>query len=204
MTRAMTIWRVVAVVAFVVLASGGTAIAQETPADAELPPGMSAEDMAAWMQASTPGPEHQMLSAMAGSWTFEGTSWMGPEVPPMQFTGTAERRMIYGGRILVEEVTSAWMGETFEGSGMTGFDNVSGIYWSTWVDSMSTGIMLAHGSCADGVCDFSGTYNDPVTGGPKKTRMTLTVDGDREVHEAFEQRPEGEFKSMEMVYTRKK
>ena len=204
MTRAVTSWRACVVVAFAVLASWGAASAQEAPADAELPPGMSAEDMAAWMRAATPGPEHEGLAAMAGSWTFSGTAWMGPEMAPSHFTGTAERRMIFGGRILVEEVTSEWMGETFEGTAMTGFDNVSGNYWSTWVDSMSTGIMLAHGSCAEGACDFSGTYNDPITGSPKKNRMTLTLAADREVHEAFEHGPEGEFKSMELIDSRKK
>ena len=52
------------------------------------------------------------------------------------------------------------MGTPFTGHGMTGYDNVTGKYWSTWTDSMSTGIMVSEGSCdAEGVCTFIGWTN---------------------------------------------
>jgi hypothetical protein len=47
--------------------------------------------------------------------------------------------MIMDGRVMVEDVTSSMMGMPFKGQGMRGYDNVSGKYWGTWVDSMSTG-----------------------------------------------------------------
>ena len=34
------------------------------------------------------------------------------------------------------------MGMPFEGIGRTGYDNVTGKYWSTWIDNMSTGCYL--------------------------------------------------------------
>ncbi len=65
------------------------------------------------------------------------------------------------------------MGMPFTVHGMMGFDNVSGKYRSIWTDSMSTGIMVSEGSCEDDVhCSFSGSYNDPITKGPKTMRMT--------------------------------
>jgi len=191
------------VVVLMIVAACGLAAAQEPEAtEAELPPGMSAEAMAAWQKAASPGPEHEILAAMAGDWTFKGTFWMAPDAPSMESSGTAERKMIFGGRILVEKVKSEWQGESFEGLAMTGFDNVSGSYWGTWADSMGTGIMVSSGTCAEGSCEFSGTYNDPMTGGSKTVRMTLTTEGNREVHQSFEPGPEGEFMSMEVVYTR--
>ena len=51
------------------------------------------------------------------------------------------------GRVLIEEVTSSMMGMPFTGHGMTGYDNVTGKYWSTWTDSMSTGLMVSEGTC---------------------------------------------------------
>ena len=39
------------------------------------------------------------------------------------------------------------MGIPYRGHGMTGFDNVTDKYWSTWNDSMSTGIMVTEGTC---------------------------------------------------------
>jgi hypothetical protein len=175
----------------------------EAPQGDELPSGMTAEDMAAWQKATAPGPEHEMLAGMAGNWTFEGTFWMAPGAPPMESKGAAERRMILGGRVLAEKVRSEFMGEVFEGFGMTGFDNVSGSYWGTWVDNMGTGLMVSSGECAeDGSCEFTGTYNDPMLGGPKTVRMTLKAEPDREVSEMFEQGAEGEFQSARMIYTR--
>jgi hypothetical protein len=171
-------------------------------------PKMSPEEqkmMEEWTKAMTPGPQHKELADMAGSWEFKGTFWMSPGAPPQQSSGTVERTMIMGGRILQEKVASSWMGQPFEGLGLTGYDNVSGEYWSTWADSMGTGIMLATGKCKDTKCEFTGTYNDPMVGGKKTVRMTLASEPDREIHEMFDRTPDGkEFKSGEMVYTRKK
>lgn len=197
-----TTFAVVTVLVMVLAAGGAFAASEQASAQGELPPGMTAEDMARWQEAASPGPEHEKLAAMAGSWTFKGTFWMGPDAPPMTSTGTAERKMILGGRVLVEKVKSEFQGEPFEGLAMTGFDNVAGQYWGTWVDNMGTGIMLSTGTCSEETCEFEGSYNDPMTGGPKKMRMTMTSDGDVETHQAFEPGPDGEFKSMELVYTR--
>ncbi|MBZ0111958.1 MAG: DUF1579 domain-containing protein [Thermoanaerobaculia bacterium] len=48
-----------------------------------------------------------------------------------------------------------------------------GKYWSTWNDSMSTGIMMSEGTCDDdGACTYTGSWNDPITGGQVTSRMT--------------------------------
>jgi hypothetical protein len=194
---------VLGVVVLVVAAACGPLAAQEVEVDQpEIPAGMTAEEMAAWEAAITPGPEHEVLAEMAGSWTFKGTFWMAPGAPPMEASGTAERKMILDGRVLVEKVHSEWMGEAFEGIAMTGYDNVAGSYWGTWVDNMSTGVMLSTGSCSDGSCEFEGTYSDPLSGGSKTSRTTMTAQAEREVHETFEPGPDGEFRSARMVYTR--
>ena len=171
-------------------------------------PPMSAEEqamMAAMEKAGTPGAEHAWLNKMAGSWDLTATFWMGPGGPPTTSTGSAERSMILGGRVMVEKVTSQMMGQPFEGLGMMGFDNVSGKYWGTWNDNMSTGVMSSTGTCADGRCEFESVANDPVTGKAATARMTSEHGPDREVHAMFVAGPDGrQFKSMELVYTRKK
>ena len=65
----------------------------------------------------------------------------------MEDSGTATRSMALDGRVLVEDVDCTMMGAPMTGHGMTGYDNVSGKYWSTWTDSMSTGIMVSQGIC---------------------------------------------------------
>ena len=129
-----------------------------------------------------------------------------PGEPPMEETGTATRKMVMDGRVLVEDLSSSMMGMPFKGQGMHGFDNVTGKHWSTWIDSMSTGVMLSEGTCdAQGACTFTGTYNDPVKKGPATLRMTSRWTSPTvEVFEMYGPGPDGkEIKMMEITYTKK-
>src|SRR6266436_3027817 len=91
----------------------------------------------------------------------------GQEQAPMTPEQKAEMEAYIKAGTPGEEVASTMMGAPFTGHGMTGFDNVTGKYWSTWNDSMSTGVMLSEGTCdAQKVCTFTGTWNDPIKKGP--------------------------------------
>jgi hypothetical protein len=164
--------------------------------------------MEAMEKAAALGKQHQWLAGKAGAWTWTGKFWMDPSAPPTEMTGTAERAVMLGGRVLSEKVASpGMMGQPFEGFGLTGYDNVTKAFWGTWSDNMGTGVMMSKGQCDDkGTCAFTGEYADPVTGKMKKTRMTSRDDGpDKELHEFFDTDEAGkEYKSMELVYTRKK
>ena len=131
--------------ATIVIAVATPLIAQQQK-QPEMTPAQKAE-MEAYMKAGTPGAPHQALASTAGSYDLKIKSWHEPGGPAMEDTGTATRTMALGGRVLVEEVSSSMMGMPFTGHAMTGFDNVSGKYWSTWNDSMSTGIMVSEGTC---------------------------------------------------------
>ena len=170
-------------------------------------PAMSAEEQAmmeAYMKAGMPGEPHEKMAATAGKWKATVKSWMGPD-EPMVTHGEAIREVILDGRVLKETFTGDFMGTPFHGVSMTGYDNVSGEYWSTWNDSMSTGIMVSHGVWDDeknGVV-FEGTYNDPMIGGAKSVKMiTSSVDG-KEMLEMWEARGDEMFKTMEMTLVRK-
>ena len=172
-------------------------------------PPMSAEEQAmmeAFQQAGTPGAPHAAIAKSAGDYTLVVKSWHAPGAPPSNDTGTATRRMILGGRVLVEEVSSMMMGQPFTGYGLHGYDNVSGKFWGTWNDSMSTGVMVTEGTCDDqGACNFTGGWNDPITKGKVSARMTTRwTDANNEVFEMFGPGPDGkEMKMMEITYTRK-
>jgi len=175
------------------------------------PPQMSPEEkamMEAYAKAATPGKEHQWLASKSGKWEFSGKFWTDPSKPATTSSGTVERSVMLGGRVLAEKVSSpGFMGQPFEGYGLAGYDNVSREFWGTWNDSMGTGVMITTGKCDDkGACAHQGEYVDAMTGTKKTSRMTSRDDGaDKEVHEFFEKSPDGkEFKSMELVYTRKK
>ncbi len=114
--------------------------------------------------------------------------------------------MIMGGRYLQQQVKAEMMGMPFEGMGLWGYDNIKKEHISTWVDSMSTGIMVSRGTDdADGkVFTFNGEYLD-ASGKTRKNKEVLRIqDANKFLAEMYEVGPDGkEFKNMEMVYTRK-
>jgi hypothetical protein len=191
--------------ATVVVALVTPVIAQQGQKQPEMTPAQKAE-MEAYMKAGTPGAPHQALASTAGSYDLRIKSWHEPDGPAMEDTGTATRTMALGGRVLVEEVSSSMMGMSYTGRATTGFDNVSGKYWSTWNDSMSTGIMLSEGTCdASLSCSFTGSWNDAIKKGPVKARMTTRwTSPTTQVFELHAPGRDGkEMKMMEITYTKK-
>jgi hypothetical protein len=181
-----------------------SASAQQQGKAPEMTPQQKAE-MEAYEKAGTPGPQHQTLAAMAGTYTMKVKSWMEAGAPPMEDSGSATRKMDLGGRVLVEDVQATMMGQPYMGHGMTGFDNVTGKFWSTWNDSMSTGVIVSQGTCdAKQSCTFTGTWNDAVKKTPVKSRMTSRwTDPKTEVFEMYGPGKDGkEMKMMEITYTK--
>jgi len=185
----------------IVLLAAGAAIAQEEA-------GPSAEQramMEAYQGAATPGPQHVVLAKMAGDFTITIKSYLEPGAEPEVSTATSTRTMIMGGRFLEEVVHGTVMGQPFEGRGLTGYDNVTGKWWGSWIDSMSTTIMTTTGSWDDeaGTGTFTGEYNDPLTGKLKTSRSVVRrlPNGD-ELMEMYMSTAAGEVKAMEMLYQR--
>lgn len=186
------------------LLRAGEEAAAEMPGAQEMPPEM-AEMMEAWAQANTPGPQHERLAWFEGEWTTEASHWMGPG-EPMTSSGTASMKIVLDGRFLHDRHESEWMGQSFTGLGYTGYDNVAGEYFGLWLDSMSTGMFTAKGRYDEGSnrYEYHGEYTDPSDpDNPVPVRYELRIDNeDQFTFNWFEDRGEGEMKTMEIVYTR--
>jgi hypothetical protein len=173
------------------------------------PPQMTPEqkaEMEAYMKAGTPTAQHQMLASMAGQYEVKVKSWHDAKSPAMEESGSATRTMTLGGRVLVEDFNATMMGQPFAGHGMSGYDNVTGKYWSTWNDTMSTGVMVSEGTCdAQKNCTFTASWTDPVRKTPIKARMTTRWPSPTtEVFEMYAPGPDGkEMKMMEITYNKK-
>ncbi|MFC3550630.1 DUF1579 domain-containing protein [Lysobacter cavernae] len=185
-------------------------LAAKEPKAAE-PPRMTAGQQAmmeAWEKASSPGAQHQQLAAMAGTWSVKQQMWMDPKSPPMVQTGSATTTAVFGGRHLRQDYRGEWMGKPFEGVGYTGYDNVTGKYYSSWMDSGSTGLFVAHGDydSARKTYTFKGEMADAAQGGAKvPIRDVLRiVDDDHHTFEMYETRDGKEAKVMQLDYTRQK
>ncbi|MGO4221253.1 DUF1579 domain-containing protein [Lysobacter sp. TAF61] len=164
--------------------------------------------MRAWEKASQPGEQHKQLAAMVGKWTTKQTMWMGPDTPPMTETGSATNTLVLGGRHIRQDFRSSWMGQPFEGVGYTGYDNVTGKYYSSWMDSGSTGVFVSNGDYdpATRTYTFVGEMADPNAKGAKVPvrQVVRMVDNDHEVFEMYETRGGKESRTMQIEYTRQK
>lgn len=187
----------------IVAAAIAPAFAQEGQMP-EMTPEQLAE-MQAYMQAGALGPQHEMMAQRVGTFDVTIKSWMDPAAPPMESKGVATRTLHMGGRVMHEEFEGDMMGMPFTGLSRSGFDNVSGKYWSTWTDSMSTGIMVSEGECDEEEnCTFVGTHNDPIRGTVTNRYETKWGSADEQHFAMYGPGRDGaEVKMMEMVYTRR-
>lgn len=199
--------RRVLVLVFAVLAVAATAAAQHEEHPEGQPP--SAEEQAmmeAMAKASTPGEPHQRLAESAGDWDMQVSMWFEPGAEPVVVAAKAKRTMILGGRYVQEVVEGDFMGAPFVGHGLTGYDNVTGQYFSTWIDNQSTGLMQSAGNWDDeqNALVMEGTYSDPMTGARKPFRAIVRKPSpDREIYESWETMGGTEVKTMEVVSTRR-
>lgn len=160
---------------------------------------------AAAMDAATqPGEAHAFLAGMEGSWTLTTRVWMIPGQPPESSKGTSKKRMIMGGRYLQDQTHTEMMGSPFAGFGVTGYDNAAREFVGTWIDNMSTAIVVSKGQRDGDTLTMTGSFLDPVSGEQVSMRqVTRIVDPDRHVFELYMTMPGlKEQKSMEMEYAR--
>lgn len=162
--------------------------------------------MEAWQKFATPGPEHQQLKAMTGTWSAAVKMWMDPKAPPQESVGTANAKMILNDRYQLQEWSGTMMGEPFSGWNITGFDNGRKKWVMLWIDSMGTGFYVGEGTAdkTGKVITYQAEGTDPMTGKASKARHVMRFESDtRVVTEMFERKGGKEVKMMEIVYTKK-
>jgi hypothetical protein len=174
-----------------------------------------AEMMAKMMELSKLNDNHKLLGTLAGTWTDTVKMWMDPKGNPTESKGTAVRKAIMGGRYYVCDFTGQMQmpgadgkpkNMEFKGMSIEGYDNVKQKFVSTWCDIMGTGIVMSEGTYDAGSKTFTYTGSfEAMPGMTIKLRETLKiVDANHHTFEYFEDRGQGEMKSVEINYTRKK
>lgn len=169
-------------------------------------PMQSPEFLEQWMVNGTPGEHHERLARFTGTWDAAGKSWANPTAEPTEWDGTSTSRMILNGRYLMQEYRTEFMGQTFEGVLLQGYDNLRQEYFTTWIDSTSTGPLISRGTRDEaGVLNMVGTAYDPRTPAGRPTRTTITeVSDDEVVMDTYDITMDGEeFRAFQMTYTRR-
>jgi hypothetical protein len=168
------------------------------------------EMMKNWQESMTPGTQHKMLEESVGTWDAEVKIWMqGPGSEATISKGTSEQKMVLGGRYLQQDFTGEMMGQTFTGTGFTGYDNFKKKYVGFWIDNMSTALMTMEGVLDKGGKSVTtwGKMDDPMTGvKDKKIKNVMRfVDKDTQVFESYDVTAYGDKKpTMEITYKRRK
>jgi len=169
----------------------------------------SATMMKTWMENMTPGPQHAMLAKSEGTWDAETTMWMADGAPPEMGKGTSVNKMILGGRYLQINFKGQMMGQPFEGTGTTGYDNTKKVFTNSWMDNMSTTPMMLEGTWDDAAKSITSKGKMICAANGKEIEMKEVykiVDDNTHVMEMYGPDPKTgkEYKSMEIKYTRKK
>jgi len=178
-------------------------------ADAPKPSAADQAMMEKMMKAATPGPQHAVLTKLAGDWACTVKFQTDPSKPAQQEQSTATITALMDGRYIQEVDAGQMMGMPFNGMGISGYDNVIGKYVSSWIDNMGTGIMKSEGTAdASGkTITWLGTVSDPATGKVSKMRMVTTLlDDDHHTFDMYSTPPgaKKEMKTMTIEYARKK
>ena len=194
-------------VAAALLVAAIPAFAAEPAAAPEMTPEQKAM-MEAWMRMSEVRAEHKQLANFAGSWTTKVTMWEAEGQPPSESTGKATNGVLYDGRYVESVYEGTFMGAPFTGRSFMGYDNLAGKYFTTWIDSMSTGFWLSYGTFdkTSNTYTLLGDMHDMMA--PQtmlKVRTTIRIEGpDAYTFDWYETREGKERKTMSIAYTRAK
>jgi hypothetical protein len=169
----------------------------------------------AFAQDAATDANHQLLADLNGTWDCKVSFWMTPGGPPLESTGTSVRKPVMDGHYFIMDTVAKMQmpgpdGKMqlmdYKGMEMDGYDNMKGKFFSTWIDSMGTGVLISEGSYDPASKTF--TYHMEEEMAPGKTmkiRETLQViDKDHNVMEWYEDRADKQVKMMEITYTRQK
>lgn len=157
------------------------------------------------MEAMKPGPEHQQVAKLAGTWDVACRFWMTPDAPPTETRGVNIFRTVFDGRFVEGEFTATLMGQPFTGRSVAGYDRGAKHYVSTWYDSMGTGINRLTGPSSDGgkTITYTGDMVCPKDGKVQVREVETHQSDDRFTIVMYQTKDGKEQKTMELAYTRR-
>jgi len=204
-------WSLVGVAAVAVAGLMGVASQPENK-PGELPSWLTPElmqEMEVCMKAAQPGPEHEWLGKMVGTWEGKNKMWMTPDAPAMETTSTARFVSTLGGRFIHGEFKGPIPGndEMFEGATLYGYDNAAKEFQVVWVDNMGTGMMFGTGKLSDDrkVMTWTMHWNHPTRGKITFREVDTVISDDEYRMEMYGPDLKGnEYRMMEIISRRVK
>ena len=168
---------------------GGVAFAapaeDKAPGEVPAPPrGMKAPMPPAKQKPVELGPEHKILGGFAGRWkTTVHVMQPDPSAPAQDTEGTADGKLMMGGRFAQLMHAGTLNGQPFEGMMICGFDQVVQRYTSIWVDNASTAIIHYVGTydASKKQLTMNSHYSDQTTRRLTIAKMVVTFVDDKTI-----------------------
>ena len=158
---------------------------------------------AAAQEAPKPGPEHERLKKLEGTWDAAGKS----PLDGKDFKGEMVFKSVLGGLWLESSFNCTFGEMKFSGRGLDGYDPAKKKYVSIWVDSWSTVPMVSEGTYDEAAKTLTLTGEAPGEDGkPAKYKMvSKTIDDDSFAWSMAVILPDGKLHGvMSINYKRKK
>lgn len=165
----------------------------------------TAADAAAFEKAGVVGLQHQRLAELVGTWKVTQSFWTSGNLTPKIDTGSATYAMVLGGRHLRQDLQINSADKAFEALGYIGFDNMTGRYYSSWMDINFTGMIIAYGDydATAHTYTFMGTLPGPAAGEAVPLRAELkVVDANHFIYDFYERHAGIEALAVRLEYTR--
>jgi len=171
---------------------------------------------------SRPGPHHQLLADLVGTWTFQGKFYSGNSNPDSnkvvgEFSGTLVRKPFGDGRFFIVEWTGGKIqmpvqdGKMKEAASqrieIEGYDNVKNKFVFTYINNhIGSGIVLAEGYYDSTAKTIVYTWNDEQIRGKKfRVREHFIILGNEQYKMEYYREQDGKvFKATEITCTKSK
>ncbi len=127
-----------------------------------------------------PTAEHERLAKDVGTWDATIKSWSrGPDSEPAVSQGVELVKLLPGGLWIHSEFDGKFDALEFHGCGQSGYDTKKGKYVGTWVDNMTTELMVTEGDY-DQASHTLTMYSKGTgpSGKPYDAKMATRYDGD--------------------------
>ena len=155
-----------------------------------------------------PGPDHDRLNALIGTWNMAIRQWKGPDAEAIELTGTATRRWVLDERFIEERAENKTSsGGILRSLGYLGYNRLTQLYEHVWMLSAATGMFFERGRYdpESNLIRTTGVDTVPVTGAAVLTTTELKIESpDRHILSAYAIGADGiRWKQLEIIYSKK-
>jgi hypothetical protein len=163
-----------------------------------------------WKEYATPGENHKFLQYFVGQWESKQKIWLEPGTEPIIRHQEISVESLFGGRFTKAhiKIKEKIFGMSIEGIVITGYNNYKKQFVSVSYGNSDTEFHFMFGTLdkTGKVRTDTGYEDDFMTGERIKVKGTTTlIDNDKYKYEYYQTDSKGnEYKSLEIIYTRKK